>query len=1011
MKSIKQENFIFLDEYVENQNKALKEYFIAQNYNKYVQEAKFEESFFEGLSDNTLLYLSQQSINDRNTAIDNLLKIENSLIMIFEKQKINDSMNAENIRNNNNNLVANKLMNNGKDPFIKKWCSIHKTSSHNDNECYFKKRNDIEKSGKFKQDDLNKKHFNYIIFESFSKLKILKIKLNINNVEYSGIIDTGATNSFLSNKIVDKHELKIKGESNNVTLADGSHISSLGKIILSFGILNNKFKHKFTVLKNLENDIILGLDFLINQKVNIDLKEMKFNIGNISLNLEKDDFYAKHYSPENSLFDNEKLNFLNAKENYELKINNMIKKFESTNIKLGKIPSHKFKINLKENKIINRKPYPLPYKYYEGVKSEIKNLLKQGIIRHSTSEYSSPAFPIIKRNGDIRLVVDFRYLNKILDDSGFPFPEIWDHIYTIDKKKYFSQIDITKGFHNIEIAEEHQHLTSFVLPWGQYEYTRIPFGIKTAPRYFQSVMSSIFRDLPYVKIFIDDLLISSNSIKEHYEHLKEVISRLIKMNISVNFKKSNFFKEEVVYLGNKISKYGIQADTGRIDLIKFKIPEIGKVTLKKIKSIIGSIEWFRPFIKNLSFKLEILNMKTRKNKKLFWTEEDSIMVENILKEIQENTLLHHPNLNDNFILECDASNTSIGSVLKQNGNPIAFYSKSLSKSELNYSISEKEMLAIFKSLNHFKRLILGGEVIVYTDHRNLLYENNTSSRINKWKIILMDFNYTIKHIDGSKNGIADNLSRLNLVSLNKYSIYEIQKAQKEFINNERNHSLKYNNLNLIVDKNDKIIIPKEISYEFLLNLHEKLNHPSRIVIYNSIKKYVNIQEIMKILNEIESNCSFCQHYKNYRIFHDKTGIIKTPENPFETISSDIYGPFYLNDSENDRIPDKNYLITITDHVSRYTKVFNTLKINSEKVIECFEKWISTFDFPEIVITDNGKQYTSKAFLRFLKNKNIKHRRTSPYNPQSNGISERINQTISRIINSNKKKILMKLQIK
>ncbi|KAG0424055.1 hypothetical protein DMUE_6112 [Dictyocoela muelleri] len=128
---------------------------------------------------------------------------------------------------------------------------------------------------------------------------------------------------------------------------------------------------------------------------------------------------------------------------------------------------------------------------------------------------------------------------------------------------------------------------------------------------------------------------------------------------------------------------------------------------------------------------------------------------------------------------------------------------------------------------------------------------------------------------------------------------------------------------------------------------------------------------MKILNEIGSNCSFCQHYKNYRILHDKTGIIKTPENPFETISSDIYGLFYLNDSENDRIPDKNYLITITDHVSCYTKVFNTLKINSEKVIECFEKWICTFDFPEIVITDNGKQYTSKVFLRFLKNKNIK----------------------------------------
>ncbi|KAG0441665.1 Retrovirus-related Pol polyprotein from transposon 17.6 [Dictyocoela muelleri] len=481
----------------------------------------------------------------------------------------------------------------------------------------------------------------------------------------NALIDTGASNSFISKKLVKTLSLKIENDINSVVLANGRKIFTKGFVNLNFYIENNKkclLKQKFDIIENLDSNIIFGLDFLTKEKVNIDLNNMTLNFPFVTINLDSERFYSKYHDPDNSFFENTKLNKINMEENYEEKITYLINNFKNKNCLLKKIPDCYFRIALKDLKIIKKKPYPIPYKYFDDVKNEVKNLLDQGIITHSKSDYASPAFLIIKRNGDIRLVVDYRALNNILDDSGYPFPEIWNHIYTLKGKNYFSQLDITKGFHNIQIHEQDRKFSSFVLPWGQYEYTRVPFGIKTAPRFFQSIMSDIFRDLPYVKIFIDDLLISSNTIEEHYVYLKEVLNRLSKMNISINFGKSNFCLSEVVYLGNKISKYGIQADISRVDSIYLKIPKMGRVARKKVKSIIGTLEWFRPFISNFSNKISKLNIKTKKNGNLIWDEEDKKIVENMIYLIKKNTLLVHPDLNKEFVLECDASNYSIGSV-------------------------------------------------------------------------------------------------------------------------------------------------------------------------------------------------------------------------------------------------------------------------------------------------------------------------------------------------------------
>ena len=164
------------------------------------------------------------------------------------------------------------------------------------------------------------------------------------------------------------------------------------------------------------------------------------------------------------------------------------------------------------------------------------------------------------------------------------------------------------------VAPEDRLKTAFVVPWGQYEYTRIPFGIKTAPRFFQYAMVKILKPLKFVRVFLDDILIFSSTQKEHENHVVEVLDLLRKSNISINFEKSAFVKTSVNYLGKIISDKGIRPDISRVDAFALKIPEAGKITRKQLKSIMSFLEWFRPYVKDLSKKLYHLTNKTKKCK-------------------------------------------------------------------------------------------------------------------------------------------------------------------------------------------------------------------------------------------------------------------------------------------------------------------------------------------------------------------------------------------------------------
>lgn len=228
-------------------------------------------------------------------------------------------------------------------------------------------------------------------------------------------------------------------------------------------------------------------------------------------------------------------------------------------------------------------------------------------------------------------MVDYREINKATISDSFPFPDLYKEIRSIPRSSWFSQIDLAMGYHQIELESNAQKYTAFVTPDGQYEYTRVPFCLKNAPRVFQRVIREIFKEFSYVKTFLDDILVFSNTEAEHLQHLETVINKIISSNLAVNVEKSHFCQQEVVYLGHCISASGIKPETSKVPEMRRLIPPKG---IRGMQRLCGFLNWFRPFIPGLSTKLHDVTNKLKKKSSLDWNQEDTQRVEEIFKEVE-----------------------------------------------------------------------------------------------------------------------------------------------------------------------------------------------------------------------------------------------------------------------------------------------------------------------------------------------------------------------------------------
>ncbi|MGL5899968.1 MAG: reverse transcriptase domain-containing protein, partial [Lactobacillaceae bacterium] len=880
-----------------------------------------------------------------------------------------------------------------------KWCKHHKTTSHQTKDCVLNKTklNRKESEGNYKEKFTKSMIIN--VSQTNNSLGIM-VDTMIENEKFKALIDTGSDENYLSEKIADKLNLKqIETRPLNIVFGSGYRKSVNKKIEVELKINNEKYYIEMYVLKELPVDVILGANFLLANSCQIDYEKRIITIGNNNvvpiINNKKslDEIMDDRLCERLSLMMNEE-----EEEN----LNKILKYYLERNNKFSciKKPSVKFLVgkNIPE---MRQTTYSVPVKYVERGKEEIRRLLNERIIEHSDSLHASPAFFIKKKNNDLRLVINYQLINKYIQDDPWLLPKIDECLMDMGKNKYFSQLDLQNGFNQIKISKEFRKYTAFMLFGQQYQYRRLPFGLKPGPKIFQRHVSEILRDIENCFVYIDDIVIFTKTKEDHLRILEKVLKRLLRFEVKINFDKSKICVKQIHVLGYTVNEEGIHpivTDKTR-EMLGRKIK-----TKRDVQRLVGLLNWYRKFIPSLSEKIcNVTNLLQGKEpyKKIIITKQMKDTIENLAKMISSKIKLDFPDYTKKFRLECDASDKGIGCVLMQENKIIGYYSKKLHGAELNYTIVEKEYLSILLGLIHFKRIVQGNYVEVYTDNKNCTFDSKkTTSRISRWKLLLNEFNYSILHLTGSENTVADKLSRCFVINENEKN----DKLTKLIMETK----MKNRNGDTLCDEKKRIVINPEMYDKFIKGVHILSGHRGMSTTYYIIKDFYHIRSIRKNIKKIIETCKTCLRIKcsSYRTVDRDNKILAAKR--LERVSTDIYGPFGLENIKPYRTGERGYILSITDIYSRFTRLYFFKRVKTKEIIISFQKWISEFKSPKFVISDNGKQFKNHKTKKFFQIYDVQQLFIPEYTPGSNGISERINKSITEMLMINKGKSMSEI---
>lgn len=522
-------------------------------------------------------------------------------------------------------------------------------------------------------------------------------------------------------------------------------------------------------------DILIGMDLLskIIKTLDFDNKYLILNNGT------KIDIYSTKNETAFDCFEinsNEKgidLSHLNEEERKSMQ--SLLDQFQnlifSEGDQLTNTDSITHEIRTTTEQQINAKLYRLPPKHEEEVRRQVQEMEEQGIIRKSNSRYASPIVIVAKKLDNsgqqkFRLCVDYRKLNEITIDDKYPIPNIDSILDKLGRAQYFTSLDLAKGYHQIKVHPHDIAKTAFVTPNGLYEYVRMPFGLKNAPATFQRLMNEILREFinKICVVYLDDILIFSTSLTEHIQSVKLIFNKLSEHNLKIQFDKCSFMKKNTEFLGHVLTDQGMKPNPNKILCIKeYPIPK----TEKQLKGFLGATGYYRKFVKDYAKIANPMIKYLKKDKKININDPEYIQAFETLKlNIIKHPILKFPDFNKAFTLFTDASNYAIGAVLTQEGQPVCYASRSLNDHEKNYSVTDKEFLAIVWAVTYFRPYLWGNRFKIVTDHLPIKYLNKKytgkefSQRNQRWLLKLQEYQFDIEYLKGKENQVADFLSRI-----------------------------------------------------------------------------------------------------------------------------------------------------------------------------------------------------------------------------------------------------------
>ena len=788
-------------------------------------------------------------------------------------------------------------------------------------------------------------------------------------------------------------------------------IHKIEKEIDAHVIKNGKFSY----------DILLGLDvikkFHLLQDDNLNIFQRLHN-GKIEKIIDYKDEISinkKEERPTRINFSETQLelNHLDAekKEQLQLLIKKNTSSFAENKYDIGQVKDHEAHIKLLENKYISRKPYRCSISDQNEIESQVTKLLEKRLIEESRSPFAAPVTLAYKKEDGkrTRLCIDFRELNKILIPESQPFPRIEDTVVKTRNCKWYTVLDINSAFWSIPVREKDRYKTAFVTQSGHYQWNCLPFGLKISPAIFQRVLANSIRRnglQDFCVNYIDDILIFSKNFEDHMQHIKKVMLIIKEEGFRLKLSKCNFAQHTVKYLGHILGNNTVRPHHDNLKSIReFPTPE----KKKNIRQFLGKINFYHKYIPNSTKSLEPLHALLRNNTPFKWTEECEISFKNIKEYLCKSPILAIFDPDRSTFIYTDASGLGLGAILKQTQDdgelhPVAYFSKKLTPTQRKKKAIYLECLAIKEAIQYWQHWLLGHKFVVVSDHKpleNLKVKSRTDEELGDMVYYLSQYEFNITYSPGKNNQEADALSRNpviesfeemddNLQIVNLISIEDLQQDQqrnKERLSLTKDVIKKGNLMYKQLRNRERIFISQEMGLSIIKKIHSHYGHIGVGHIAAKLRPFYYCREMDKLIKKFCNECDICKKNKSRRCREiGALSQLGPATEPYEIMSLDTIGGFARNRSP------KKYLHVLADHFSRYAYVYPSANQQAKDFIKLLEPIVKKNKI-KILLADQYAGINSKEFQSFLKRHHIKMIFSATDCPFSNGLNERLNQTL------------------
>lgn len=847
------------------------------------------------------------------------------------------------------------------------------------------------------------------------------INISVYGRNVVALLDSGASHSFIGKDglhLVEDFKLKMHriNTTRVVYTADGKSQKVEGCYDIPVFLEGSCQIINFYVVPSLRYAMVLGSNFCNQFRVVIDYRNQMWSLHTDRVEISViDTSETSRVVPETRIL-------TDAENKLAASVIDQFKEISGSENRLGRTRNLIHQIDTGDAKPFRQRQYLMSPYMLQHLNAELDKMLALDVIEPSHGAWSSPVLLVKKKNGDFRFCFDGRTLNSVTKPDRYPLPRVDRILNMLRDAKFITSIDLRSAFWQIPLSEESKEKTGFCVPGrGMFQFKVMPFGLSCSAQTLQRLMDATFGPElePNVFCYLDDIIVTSISFDDHLKHLKLVCDRLKKAGLTINFEKCSFFRKSLKYLGFIIDGDGLRTDPDKVSsMVNYPRPR----NTTEIKRFVGMCSWYRRFIADFSSLISPLNdllKGKRKKSSIVWSPEAEAAFIKIKQALVEAPILRTPDFNLPFTIQCDASDTGVGGVLTQEVEGeevvIAFCSRSLSKAERNYCVTQRELLALLFCIEKFRPYVEGTRFRVITDHYSLLWLNRLkepTGKLARWAVKLQQYSFDLCHRKGSMNVVPDALSRIpNPDACAAIVVDNLDSWYLKLRNNihdnpekfpqykiEDNRVFKYFPSASPIRSNItewKALVPVAQRAEIIASCH----NPPTSAHFGVRKTLSRIQELyywpkmrLDVIKFVRS-CESCGQQKTSN--SPPLGLMgseKKVKYPWQVLALDIMGPFTRSSQGN------SYLLVVADWFSKYTLLLPMKKAVASTIVKFVENQVFlVFGVPQYIICDNGTQFAGKIFKGLAdKYKVQKIWFNARYHPQANFV-ERINRTIGTAI--------------